>query len=133
MRLNNWKYETLLLMRYAGSGALNTIVGFICIFSAMAKGFSPSSSNIIGYSVGLVLGFLFSKNFVFRSDGYFVPKGVRYLIAFVFCFLCNFLMLQFTLYFGVNVIVSQFIAAITYTILMYLSSRLFIFNESIEG
>ena len=133
MHITNWKQEFLLLSRYAGSGAVNTIVGFICIFSAMAIGFSPSSSNVIGYSVGLLLGFLFSKKFVFHSNGNFISQGVRYLIAFIFCFLCNFLMLQFALYFGVHVVFSQFIAAITYAALMYLSARLFIFNEVIEG
>lgn len=133
MHLNNWKYEILLFRRYAGSGTINTIVGFICIFSATAIGFSPIFSNIIGYSVGLSLGFLFSKNFVFRSDGDFFVKGVRYLVAFVFCFICNFLLLQFALYYGAHVIIAQLISTATYTTLMYLSLRLFIFNEAIEG
>lgn len=133
MRVGDWKQEILLLMRYAGSGAVNTVVGFICIFSAMALGFSPISSNVIGYGVGFLLGFVFSKQFVFRSNGDFVAEGVRYLVAFVTCFLCNLLMLQLALYFGVNAVVSQFVAAVTYTALMYLLSRLFIFDKGIGG
>lgn len=133
MRINDWKQEILFLTRYAGSGALNTLGGFICIFSAMAIGFSPISSNVIGYGVGFLLGFIFTKKFVFRSNGDFVVEGVRYLLSFIFCFLCNLLILQLALYFGVDAIVSQFIAAFTYTTLMYLSSRLFIFNANSGG
>ena len=128
IHMNDWNKEILILTRYAGSGVVNSLVGLICIFSAMAIGFSPTSSNFIGYGVGFLLGFIFSKKFVFRSNGDFVGEGVRYLLFFVSCFFCNLLILQLALYYGVNVVVSQLIAAVTYTSLMYLSSRLFIFN-----
>ena len=133
MRIGEWKHEILILTRYAGSGAVITLVSLICIFSAMAIGLSPVSSNVIGYCVGFLLGFVSSKKFVFRSSGDFVAKSIRYLFAFVFCFLCNLLMLQLALYFDVNAVTSQFIAAVTYTTLMYLSVRLFIFNTAIGG
>jgi putative flippase GtrA len=133
MRIGDWRKEVLLLSRYAGSGAINTVVGFICIFSAMAIGFSPIYSNVIGYGVGFLLGFVFSKKFVFRSNGDFVAEGIRYLLAFVSCFLCNLFMLKLALYFGVHAVVSQLFAAITYTILMYLLARLFIFDTTLRG
>jgi len=133
MHMNDWNKEILIFIRYAGSGVLNSVVGLICIFSAMSIGFSPTSSNFIGYGVGFLLGFIFSKKFVFRSNGDFVAESFRYLLFFVSCFFCNLLMLQLTLYFGVNAVVSQLIAAVTYTSLMYLSSRLFIFNAKSGG
>ena len=133
IHMNDWNKEILILTRYAGSGLVNSLVGLTCIFSAMAIGFSPTSSNFIGYGVGFLLGFIFSKKFVFRSNGDSVGEGVRYLLYFVSCFFCNLLMLQLALYFDVNVVVSQLIAAVTYTSLMYLSSRLFIFNAKSGG
>jgi putative flippase GtrA len=133
IHMNDWNKEILILKRYAGSGIVNSLVGLVCIFSAMAIGFSPTFSNFIGYGVGFLLGFIFSKKFVFRSNGDFVGEGVRYSLFFVSCFFCNLLMLQLALYFDVNVLVSQLIAAVTYTSLMYLSSRLFIFNAKSGG
>ena len=82
------------ITRYAGSGLINTIVGFIVIFCAMSLGFSPVISNIAGYVVGFMLGFFLSKKFVFRSEGHFVAESIRYLFAFVFAFLINLIVLQ---------------------------------------
>ncbi len=130
MLIDNCRHEILLLSRYAGIGVLNTAVSFACIFSSMAIGFSTISSNAIGYGVGFLLGLVFSKKFVFFSNGNFLVEGIRYLFCFVFCFLCNLLILQLALHVGVHPVISQFIAAISFSIFMYLSSRLFIFNTT---
>jgi putative flippase GtrA len=77
----DWWKEIAYLTRHAGNGVINTIVGFIVIFSAMSMGFSPIVSNVAGYAVGFVLGFVISKKFFFRSNGHFVTESIRYLIA----------------------------------------------------
>lgn len=121
--------EAAYITRYTGSGAVNTIVGFIVILSAMALGFSPIISNIAGYAVGFTLGFVLSKKFVFRSEGHFVAESVRYLIAFIISFLFNLLVLRIAItYFDVHAIVSQVFAAISYTMLMYILTRFFVFS-----
>jgi putative flippase GtrA len=117
------------ISRYTGSGVINTIVGFIVIFSAMAVGFSPMISNIAGYAVGFILGFVLSKKFVFRSNGHFVMESIRYLIAFVVSFLFNLLVLRISLtYFQLHAIPSQIVAAVCYTLLMYILTRIFVFG-----
>src|SRR4030067_500428 len=94
---SNWRHESAYLTRYAGSGLLNTLVGFSVIFLLMALGASPYIANIGGYMVGFVLGFVVSKKFVFRSNGHFVGESMRYLAAFLICFMLNMLVLRLVL------------------------------------
>jgi putative flippase GtrA len=124
---SDWQNEAIYLSRYAGSGVINTIIGFLVIFSSMALGCSPLLSNVAGYAVGFILGFVFSKKFVFRSNGHLVTEGVRYLLVFIVSFLLNLLVLHWTLFY-MNAVVSQLVAAATYTFLMYTLTRLFVFK-----
>lgn len=127
---SNWWNEAAYLTRYAGSGVMNSIAGFIVIFSAMALGFSPIISNVAGYAVGFIFGFVLSKKFVFRSDGHFVAESIRYLIAFVISFLFNLGILHLALNLNVHVVASQVAAAVSYTLLMYMLIRLFVFSTA---
>lgn len=125
---SNWWKEATYISRYAGSGVINTTIGFIVIFSAMAMGFTPIVSNILGYAVGFMLGFVLSKKIVFRSNGHFVSESIRYLLAFVLSFLFNIFALQVALLLNVQIFMSQIIAATCYTSLMYILVRLFVFK-----
>jgi len=123
--------EFVYLTRYSGSGALNTLLGFsVIILLMVAGGVSPYIANIGGYLTSVVLGFVVSKKFVFRSDGKFVAEGARYLAAFLISFVLNFLVLSLTLtmlHWGA--IVSQLIAAAAYTVTMYVLTRWFVFQS----
>ena len=118
------------LMRYAGNGILNTIMGFFVIFSAMEFGFSPIISNILGYVAGLIMGFIVSKKMVFKSDGYIVVESIRYLFSFMVAFSLNLV----ALYLALNVaawreVPSQLFAGAIYSVVMYLLSRLLVFSS----
>ena len=127
---SNWWREAIYFIRYSGAGLINTIVGFIVILSAMALSFSPIISNIAGYTVGFTLGFVLSKKFVFRSNNRFVAESIRYLLAFVISFLINLLVLHIALNnWNFNALASQVVAAIIYTLLMYVLTRFFVFNS----
>lgn len=127
---SNWWREAIYFIRYSGAGLINTIVGFIVILSAMALSFSPIISNFAGYAVGFTLGFVLSKKFVFRSNDRFVAESIRYLLAFVISFLMNLLVLQLALNnLNFNALASQVVAAISYTLLMYVLTRFFVFNS----
>ena len=128
-----WRNESNYLSRYVGSGALNTIIGWSVILLLMAIGTSPILANISGYLLGLVLGFVISKNFVFRSAGTARYEGKRYFIAFVISFIFNLLALQFSLeVLHWNQNVAQVVAAITYTVFMYFLSLHFVFEPNKE-
>jgi putative flippase GtrA len=117
------------VLRYAGSGSLNTLSGFAVIFLLMWLGVSPWLANVAGYAVGFVLGFMLTKRFVFRSNGHIVTESVRYLIAFAIAFLFNLLMLQLSLNgLGLPAIAAQLVAAASYTLSMYFLSRVYVFG-----
>lgn len=123
------KIEIHYLLKYASSGVLNTLSGFAVIFAAMALGVSPLMSNIAGYVTGFVLGFILSKKFVFRSHGHFVKESLRYMLAFILAFLCNIVVLQLCLYrYPSHAVIGQLGSAVTYTILMYILIRFYVFR-----
>ena len=126
--MSSLKSKAGYVSRYLGSGALNTIVGFTVIFLLMALGVSPIISNVAGYAVGLLLGFTVSRSFVFRSDGHLLSEGMRYIICFGISFLVNFAVLLYALeIMHLSKEISQLIAALAYTVLMYIFSYYFIF------
>lgn len=126
------RQEATYVGKYAGSGIVNTLVGFAFIFSAMGLGLSPFVANCIGYAVGFFLGFILTKKWVFRSQGHIVFENIRYLIAFLISFLLN----LFVLHICINVLMShpvlaQIVAASSYTSLMFLLTRFFVFRAGI--
>lgn len=126
----HWRTEAAYLARYAGSGVLNTLVGFSVIFLLMGLGAAPLHANIGGYAVGFVLGFIVSKRFVFRSDGRFVEESLRYLAAFCISFMLNLLVLSLALAeLAIPAVPAQMVAAATYTGCMYLLTRLYVFRK----
>jgi putative flippase GtrA len=130
--MSKWQNETAYLGRYAGSGVLNTLAGFSVIFLLMAIGVAPLLANISGYIFGLILGFFLSKKLVFRSEGHMTSEGLRYLAAFLTCFVANLFTLQFALSFlRWNAVPAQLLAAIVYTVIMYLLTRLLVFRSEI--
>lgn len=125
-----WRSEAGLLTRYLGSGVLNTIAGFSVIILLMSAGLSPVLSNIGGYVVGFVLGFMVSKKFVFRSNGHFVSESIRYLAAFMICFLINLLVLHLALAeHHWSPLFAQILAGFAYTSSMYGLTRYFVFQD----
>lgn len=121
--------ESTYLARYAGSGALNTAAGFSVIFLLTALGASPFTANAAGYLVGLVLGFVVTRKFVFVSQGHVTSEAVRYLTAFLFCFVLNLLTLGLALKsLQWPAIPAQLLAAAVYTASMYLLSRYLVFT-----
>jgi putative flippase GtrA len=132
--MSKWRGEFAYLGRYAGSGALNTVVGFAIIFLLMGLGASPLIANVCGYLAGLILGFFVSKRFVFRSKGHISSEGLRYLAAFVASFILNLIVLQFSLdALHWNAIPAQLLAAVTYMSVMYLLTRWLVFRAGINS
>ncbi|MEO8330936.1 MAG: GtrA family protein [Gallionella sp.] len=131
--MSRWQGESVYLGRYAGSGMLNTAVGFTVIFLLMWLGISPFIANIGGYLVGLILGFLVSRKFVFRSEGHISSEAIHYLATFLFCFALNLLVLKFvldSLHWNANL--AQLLAAAAYTAVMYLLTRWLVFTPHPE-
>lgn len=126
----NSKVELSYILRYSLAGIVNAIVGLGSIFILMGIGLSALTANIAGYALALTIAFLVGKTFVFRSKGRSGPESVRYLIAFLFSFLCNIATLQFSLkVFKLSPWLAQGTAIAIYVIIMYLFGRLFVFRS----
>lgn len=132
-KMSGWRSESAYIGRYAGIGVLNTFVGFSVIFLLMGLGASPVIANAGGYLVGLIMGFFVAKKTVFRSEGHVTAEGVRYLAAFLASFVINLLVLQCALaLLRMNAIFAQFLAAATFTTIMYLLTRWLVFHAGMN-
>ncbi|BEP95510.1 hypothetical protein GmRootA79_38940 [Acidovorax sp. A79] len=129
--MSRWLLEARVLVRFLGSGAVNTLLGFGIIFALMAGGMDPLWANIAGYAVGFVIGFLLSRNFVFRSNGKFIGQSLRYLLSFTICFVLNLFVLRAALQ-HMAAIPAQVLASAAYTASMFLLARLWIYRSPHE-
>lgn len=123
-----WKTEIQLLARFLSSGVVNTFLGFAVIFALMAAGVQPFWANIAGYATGFFLGFVLSRNFVFRSNGRFVVQSLRYLMSFAMCFALNLLALQAGLQY-MAAIPAQLVASAAYTVSMFCLARFWVYRD----
>jgi putative flippase GtrA len=124
----DWKSEFAILVRYCGSGVVNTVIGFTVIFGLMALGVGPFSSNVLGYAAGLCAGFYLARRFVFYSDGDLFSQGWRYIAAFAGSYAVNLLVLYVcTTQLAIGKYLSQVLASGTYLGLMYPLSRWIVF------
>ena len=129
---SRWRVESRLLKRYAGVGAINTLVGFAVIFLLTWQGASPWVANASGYAVGLVVGFVLSRVLVFGGGGGGLgSEGLRYAVAFALAFLANLAVLELSLgWLGLSPFAAQLPAAATYAGTMYMLSRHFVFTNA---
>lgn len=124
----DWRGEIATGIKYLGSGAVNTLIGFATIFGLMAVGFGPFSSNLLGYFVGLCTGFILARRFVFCSEGNLFAQGWKYVAAFAVSYAVNLLVLYLcVIQFEFENYSSQIFASIAYVGLMYVLSRWVVF------
>lgn len=126
----NWKTEIITLVKYLGSGVINTIIGFTTIFVLMALNTEPYTANAIGYLAGLSVGFFLARRFVFCAKGDLLSQGWKYITAFLVSYCINMLALYVCLTaLGLNKYLSQFLATGAYVGSMYPLSRWFVFTK----
>ena len=124
----DWKSELTTLIKYLGSGVVNTLIGFAAIFALMASGVGPFSANVLGYFAGLSVGFILARRFVFCNEGNLFAQGWRYITAFAVSYGVNLSVLYVCLIqLGIEKYLSQIFASCTYVALMYPLSRWVVF------
>lgn len=128
-RRSFWREELLLNFRYTAAGALNALVGVTAIVAFTLLGLGPSVANLAGYIVGLMFSFFISKKFVFRSSGGIGREGLRFISAFITCYLLNLLVLYLCHEKAhLNIYISQTVAVFTYAVSMYFMQRFIVFR-----
>ena len=117
--------------KYISVGALNTIAGVSVIILCKAVfSFGDITSNLIGYGVGLLLGFLLNRAWTFRYAGNIWWASCRYIVAFLFAYSCNLVVvLALINEAGVNSYLAQTFGVLPYTIVFFLLSKYFVFQQ----
>ncbi|MGH6963502.1 MAG: GtrA family protein [Phenylobacterium sp.] len=124
-----------LLSRFALAGAANTVFGFLVIAGLdLGLGLNPHVANAGGYLAGLILSFQLNKRFVFRAAKPTALAGPRFLVAAGGAFALNQGMLAAALFlFGSGDaarLVGQAAGVATYTIVLFVACRLWVFADS---
>jgi putative flippase GtrA len=123
------KQEIGLAGKYGLAGVANTIVGLSVILALTAAGMAPMLANAIGFAVGLLLAFTLSRRFVFRSDGHVRTEVGRFLFFFAISYAINLAVLNLAIgVLGMQKLLAQVVANASYTLSMFLFSRLFVFR-----
>jgi putative flippase GtrA len=122
----------LSLLRYAIVGILNSLVGLAIILGLQfGLGAPPHIANAVGYSVGIGLGFMLNRRFVFENNETVWRTGPRYCLAALIAFLANQLVLTLAIDgLGSEVLAltfAQVLGVTCYTIAFFLLCRLWVF------
>lgn len=78
------------IVRFAITGAANSVVGFAVLLVALWLGYSDVAANFIGFAVGLTVGFFINRQWTFAVEGRVgLAEVMRYLLGFCLAWLLN--------------------------------------------
>jgi putative flippase GtrA len=126
------------IARFGLAGLVNTAVGFVVIaLLDPVLGLPPPLANAAGYAVGVSVGFVLNRGFVFRSRTGLPASGLRYLIAALGAFVLNQLVLHVA---GVALgggpirhLAAQLIAMAAYSVALFFLCRLWVFRPAADS
>ncbi|HXQ10051.1 MAG TPA: GtrA family protein [Caulobacteraceae bacterium] len=122
-----------LVARFGLVGLINTAIGFAVVV-ALDPGLhvAPAIANAVGYLVGVAVGFILNRDFVFRSSRGLTASGARYAIAALGAFVLNQGVLRLAgTAFGLGAvqhIAAQLCAMATYSVVFFLACRFWVFR-----
>jgi putative flippase GtrA len=125
------------LARFGAAGLVNTGVGFAVIAGLdIGLGVNPALANACGYALGIVLGFLLNRGFVFRSRTGLAASAARFLTAALIAFALNQGVLHLAgLALGagrLEHLAAQLAAMAAYTTALFLICRVWVFRPARE-
>lgn len=126
--------EVLLVSRYGLVGLVTTAVGGAVILALdLGLHAMPALANLGGYAVGMAVGFVLNRTFVFRHRAAALVTGPRYAVAVASGFLLNQAVLQLAAHLlgggGLQHALAQLAAMASYTVAVFLICRWWVFAE----
>lgn len=118
-----------MLPKFLSVGTINTLIGYAVIFGCMAAGVNPIASNVLGYSVGLLVSFVLSRAWVFGSEGKLLGDATRFVLSFIVAYSANIAVLWTALHFNAWPPAAQILGGVFYVGVMYLLSLNWVFNK----
>ena len=121
--------------RFLLVGFFNTFLGYAVIFSCMyLTELSPEFSNILGYSIGLLVSYLLNKHYTFRSSLNWHRELIRFLLVFCIAYAANFaILIALIRLMGVHEAIGQICAGVVYVVVSYLLNKIYVFRKSEFG
>jgi putative flippase GtrA len=120
-----------LLLRYAGVGVLNTLLGGgLIVLLQHGLGVTPLAANAGGYALGLLAGYGLQRRLVFHSRRPHRSGLPVYLGALAAAYALNAGVLQAALWAGVPALWAQAAALASYTACAYLLQRHAVFRPA---
>ncbi len=118
------------IIRFGLTGFIKTVVGLGIIFAAMAFGAHYIVANILGYGVGMIMGYRLGKNWVFVRSS---PENrvVLFVLCLAFAYACNLATLFLSVeIFKISEFVAQVLATIVFTLVSFLGQKIVVFPIS---
>jgi len=125
------KHYVTFFSKFIIVGLLNSVLGYCVIFSSMyLMKISPEASNIMGYSIGLVMSYFLNRNFTFKSNLAKRREFFRFLTVFYMAYGANFFMLLLLIYsFKANYALSQVLAGAVYFLVSFFMNKHYVFKQ----
>jgi len=123
-------HRTFEIIRFVCVGLFRTIVGLSIIFTSYnLLHFNYIISNVAGYGVGFIMGFVLHKKWTFRSDRDWSGEVIPYAVIFGIGYLINLVILLFCVeILKINKNASQLIAVTGFTAFNYLGNSFWTFR-----
>lgn len=117
------------LIRYGAVGAGTNVFGFLLYVLFTTLGASPVLTISIFYPIRIGLAFCLSKKWSFSHKGRISTSAIRYLIAYVGCYVLNVAVLKFfSGYLGFSHLVVQALAILIFAMLLFLVQKCWVFR-----
>jgi putative flippase GtrA len=123
------------LIKYLITGIGNTLVGLSVIYFCLyVFGWKSTPANLVGYGVGMVFSFAVNKRWTFGDSGSHLTAFLRFAIVLGVAYLVNLAtVLALEQAFHVNKYLAQAAGVPPYTLVGYLGSRFYAFNNHSPG
>jgi len=117
-------------IRYVVVGVGTNAGGYLLYILFTSLGISPIVTISIGYPMQIGLSFFLNKTWSFSYKGHLSVTSVRYLVAYVVCYLSNVLVLAyFNSYLGYSHLVVQAFAIVGFALLLFLAQKYWVFRS----
>lgn len=118
--------------RFVTVGAVNTILGYCVIFACMyLADMSPESSNVSGYTVGLIGSYVLNRTYTFESKQKRRREIIRFLTVFALAYASNFVVLLILIHsLGLHEGASQILAGVVYVVASFIMNKYYVFQAA---
>jgi putative flippase GtrA len=114
-------------------GAATNALGFAIYVLFTRLGVSPVLTISVFYPVHISSAFYFNKKWSFNHHGRLSTSAVRFLIAYVGCYLLNVIVLKFfNGYCGYSHLIVQAIAILVIAVLLFLTQKYWVFSVQVS-